>query len=57
MAQRQDAVRDPGAAVERRRRAQRSGLHSRLVRALSSCATEADLVQVLYAELHQVFGV
>lgn len=31
-------------------------LLERLVRALSSCATEAELVQVLYAELHSVFG-
>ena len=29
---------------------------SRLVEALSSCATEADLAQVLYAELHPAFG-
>src|SRR5215831_10438805 len=29
---------------------------SRLVRVLSSCATEADLVQVLYGELHQALG-
>jgi PAS domain S-box-containing protein len=34
----------------------RPGLHGRLVRALSSCATEADLVQVLYAELRPAFG-
>src|SRR5215472_1275127 len=34
----------------------RPGLHGRLVRTLSSCATEADLVQVLYAELHPAFG-
>jgi PAS domain S-box-containing protein len=34
----------------------RTRLHERLVQALSSCATEADLVQVLYAELHPVFG-
>src|SRR5437868_2448354 len=31
-------------------------LRTHLVRALSSCATEADLAQVLYAELHAVFG-
>ncbi|HSR24411.1 MAG TPA: hypothetical protein VLW53_12725, partial [Candidatus Eisenbacteria bacterium] len=43
--------------ISRRRvQALRSGLHDRLVHALSSCATEADLVQVLYAELHPVFG-
>jgi PAS domain S-box-containing protein len=34
----------------------RSGLHARLARALASCSTEADLVQVLYAELQPVFG-
>src|SRR5215472_18291763 len=34
----------------------RPGLRGRLVKALSSCATEADLVQVLYAELHPAFG-
>src|SRR5215813_14193177 len=34
----------------------RSGLHARLARALASCSTEADLVQVLYAELKPVFG-
>src|SRR5262249_41846938 len=47
-----------GAAAlsERRARTLRSGLHGRLVRALSSCATEADLVQVLYAELSKAFG-
>src|SRR5215471_6280511 len=28
----------------------------RLVRALSRCATEAELVQVLYAELHPALG-
>src|SRR5215831_8572897 len=44
------------AASRRRQQAARGGLHGRLVRALSSCATEADLVQVLYAELHHVFG-
>src|SRR5437879_5269011 len=32
------------------------GLRARLVRALASCATEADIAQVLYAELHAVFG-
>jgi PAS domain S-box-containing protein len=37
-------------------RQQRPGLRGRLVRALSSCTTEADLVQVLYAELRQEFG-
>src|SRR6266536_1843061 len=41
---------------QRRQQALRTGLHGRLVRGLSSCATEADLVQVLYAELHPVFG-
>src|SRR5215831_17630962 len=45
-----------GALSERRARTLRSGLHGRLVRALSSCATEADLVQVLYAELSKAFG-
>jgi PAS domain S-box-containing protein len=46
-----------GPVISRQRvAALRSGLHGRLVRALSSCATEADLVQVLYAELHPVFG-
>jgi signal transduction histidine kinase/GAF domain-containing protein len=40
----------------RQSRALRPGLQSRLVRALSSCGTEADLVQVLYADLHPVFG-
>src|SRR5712691_1023086 len=40
----------------RRAQALRSGVYRRLVRALSSCATEADLVQVLYAELHPVLG-
>src|SRR5437899_9136000 len=44
------------AASRRRQQAARGGLHGRLVRALSSCATEAHLVQVLYAELHPVFG-
>src|SRR5437879_3580520 len=34
----------------------RTGLRARLVRALSSCATEGDIVQVLYAELHAVYG-
>jgi GAF domain-containing protein len=34
----------------------RPGLQGRLVKALSSCATEADLVQVLYAELRPAFG-
>src|SRR2546423_3194141 len=34
----------------------RTGLRARLVRALSSCATEGDIVQVLYAELHPVYG-
>src|SRR4030088_1123365 len=31
-------------------------LQGRVVRALSSCTTEGDLVQVLYAELHPLFG-
>jgi len=31
-------------------------LRSRLPRALTSCATEADVVQLLYAELHPIFG-
>src|SRR5215470_10112148 len=44
------------AGPERRVNALRPGLHGRLARALSSCATEADLVQVLYAELRPVFG-
>ena len=34
----------------------RPGLRGRLVKALSNCATEADLAQVLYAELHPAFG-
>jgi PAS domain S-box-containing protein len=32
------------------------GVRTRLVRALASCTTEADLVQVLYAELHPALG-
>ncbi len=32
------------------------GVRTRLVRALASCVTEADLVQVLYAELHPALG-
>jgi PAS domain S-box-containing protein len=36
--------------------AERTRLRSRLVRSLSNCATEAHLVQVLYAELHPAFG-
>src|SRR5207249_9039837 len=31
-------------------------LRRRLIKALATCATEADFVQVLYAELHPVFG-
>jgi PAS domain S-box-containing protein len=53
---RQRTGRAASAVSERRANALRPGLHGRLVRALSSCATEADLVQVLYAELRQVFG-
>jgi signal transduction histidine kinase/GAF domain-containing protein len=53
---RQRPARPAAAASERRANAVRPGLHGRLVRALSSCATEADLVQVLYAELRQEFG-
>jgi signal transduction histidine kinase/GAF domain-containing protein len=34
----------------------RARVRSRLIRALSNCATEAHLAQVLYAELHPVFG-
>src|SRR3984893_5462731 len=34
----------------------RVSLPRELVRALASCATEADIVQVLYAELHPEFG-
>src|SRR5579859_6569720 len=49
-------ARVPASASERRASALRPGLQARLVRALSSCATEADLVQVLYAELRHVFG-
>src|SRR5215831_11346532 len=52
----QRVSRGPAALADRRVRAVRAGLQSQLVRALSSCATEADLVQVLYAELHPVFG-
>jgi PAS domain S-box-containing protein len=32
------------------------GLRARLVRALSSCGTEADIIQLLYSELHPEFG-
>ena len=32
------------------------GLKARLVRALPTCVTEADIVQLLYAELRPVFG-
>jgi len=53
---RQRTARGASAASERRVRASRPGLQGRLVRALSSCATEADLVQVLFAELRDVFG-
>ncbi|HEY4028145.1 MAG TPA: GAF domain-containing protein [Candidatus Dormibacteraeota bacterium] len=45
-----------GAVAGSEPRHRRSDLQSRLVRALSSCTTEGDLVQVLYAELHPVFG-
>src|SRR2546425_267173 len=31
-------------------------LRARLVRALPSCSTEADIVQLLYSELRPVFG-
>src|SRR5437588_118737 len=34
----------------------KAALRRSLIRALSSCATEADFVQVLYAELHPEFG-
>src|SRR5437660_3910418 len=34
----------------------RTTLRRRLVRALASCATEADIVQTLYAELRPEFG-
>jgi GAF domain-containing protein len=34
----------------------RSALRTRLLRGLASCATEADIVQTLYAELHPEFG-
>jgi K+-sensing histidine kinase KdpD len=34
----------------------RAALRRRLIRGLASCATEADFVQVLYAELHPEFG-
>ncbi|HLH68877.1 MAG TPA: GAF domain-containing protein [Candidatus Dormibacteraeota bacterium] len=37
-------------------RASAEGLVSRLLRLLSTCDTEAGLVQVLYAELHSLFG-
>src|SRR5438105_12204634 len=35
---------------------ERARLRARLTRSLSNCATEAHLVQVLYAELHPAFG-
>jgi PAS domain S-box-containing protein len=44
------------SAAERRAQPLLSSVRRRLLRALSSCATEADLVQVLYAELHPVLG-
>src|SRR5215472_3354026 len=56
MESRRPALRGVTAVSERRARALRSGLRGTLVRALSSCATEADLVQVLYQELHQAYG-
>src|SRR5437016_6896829 len=34
----------------------RASLRRRLVKALASCATEADIVQTLYAELRPEFG-
>jgi signal transduction histidine kinase/putative methionine-R-sulfoxide reductase with GAF domain len=34
----------------------RAGLAGRLIRELASCTTEADIVQVLYADLHPEFG-
>src|SRR6266511_2672534 len=56
MDSRQRPIRGTAAVSEQRVQALRPWMHSRLVRALSSCATEADLVQVLYAELHPEFG-
>src|SRR5690348_4451291 len=53
---RQRTARASSAASERRANVLRTGLQGRVVRALSSCATEADLVQVLYAELRSEFG-
>src|SRR5689334_24780492 len=44
------------AAADRGPNVPRPGLQARVVRALSSCATEADLIQVLYSELRPVFG-
>lgn len=43
-------------ATNRSKPPSRSRLHTKIARAFASCATEADLVQVLYAELHGVFG-
>src|SRR5437660_12232368 len=45
--------------MQRRSNSQSSrfgSLKARLVRALPSCGTEADIVQLLYSELHPVFG-
>lgn len=36
--------------------ARHRGVIARLVRGLPTCGTEADIVQLLYAELHPVFG-
>src|SRR5215470_6754123 len=53
---RQPPARAGAAFSERRAIALRPGLLGRLVRALSSCATEADLVRVLHDELRPLFG-
>lgn len=42
--------------TDSRRKSGRSGLRARIGRALVSCATEADVVQVLYAELRPHLG-
>src|SRR5205085_12628032 len=37
-------------------RSHSDSLRARLVHALPTCGTEADIVQLLYSELHPVFG-
>ncbi|HYW27338.1 MAG TPA: GAF domain-containing protein [Terriglobales bacterium] len=56
MDHRQRPARATAAFPERRAITLRPGLHGRLVGALSSCASEADLVQVLSDELRPLFG-